>query len=445
MRARLMRMQSMVAAARFCAAALVAFLLSGCESPTGPKGPPYLAIVTSLSTWPGARAPADIRYHIRGSSAANPYDSVVVVQPKDTVILSVGAGEYIVSADSLPTRCVVPKGGTARAIQLTDADNTGVIRYTIECRGLVSLTVATDGVQQDRQYIYRLRNTGTGTERLGTIAANDTLTFDDVGAGRYTVDIGNVAENCTVTSDGGRRQSIAVEPTGGAALAFTVICSDPAHRPRILSLVSGYAQGANIFTMRVYDPDMDIEEYTWDITDCEGNSVLPDKRERIRHSLRSGRGAGSDTVTLVGGYDLALPTDQFIGRCTELRVHDLDNNVSAIAQHRIGSATGPVPFVRFFNASYVGQTGVDLQIAASDPDDDIVGSFVLVRVRDGVLAARDGLPDLGSMDPAGYLGLALPLIPTTGRIKWDDVYSVIVYVIDARGNVARVEDDDLFR
>jgi hypothetical protein len=48
------------------------------------------------------------------------------------------------------------------------------------------------------------------------------------------------------------------------------------------------------------------------------------------------------------------------------------------------------------------------------------------------------------MDPAGYVGLNVPDIPTTGRIKWDDVYAVIVYVIDARGNVTRVEDDDIF-
>jgi hypothetical protein len=49
------------------------------------------------------------------------------------------------------------------------------------------------------------------------------------------------------------------------------------------------------------------------------------------------------------------------------------------------------------------------------------------------------------MDPSGYLGLQVPSIPTTGRIKWDDVYAVIVYIIDARGNAVRVEDTDVFR
>ena len=68
-----------------------------------------------------------------------------------------------------------------------------------------------------------------------------------------------------------------------------------------------------------------------------------------------------------------------------------------------------------------------------------------VRLRDGVLGLPDGQPDFGTMDPIGYLGLAVPLIPTTGRIKWDDVYSVIVYIIDAKGNVTRVQDDDMLR
>jgi hypothetical protein len=125
-------------------------------------------------------------------------------------------------------------------------------------------------------------------------------------------------------------------------------------------------------------------------------------------------------------------------------VYDAASNVSHIATHKIGSATGLPPAIRFFDAKLQGRAFVGSILEASDPEGDIVGHFVLVRLRDGAISSPDGLPDLGSMDPIGYLGLDVPNIPTTGRIKWDDVYSVIIYLIDRKGNVARIEDENIF-
>jgi hypothetical protein len=438
-------MRSAIAAAQFCAAALVPLAMSGCTDTTAPPKPPYLAVVTRLTTWPGASAPAKLTYRIRESTAGLVrFDKQFIVAPTDTIIIPVLSGTYIVEAEGLPTRCVLPRGNRQQGISLSDADNTGIIRYQIECRGLLSLSVITDGYDADNSFAFRVDSRTNGLERAGIVAANDTTTIEDVGAGDLQIDIGGVAPNCVITSDGGSRQKIRVEPTGGAAVVFRVQCADVARQPRIVAFTSGYTQGASIFQFRVFDPDADLIGYFWDITDCVGNSVLPDKRERVRVNLRSGRGVTNDTLTIVGAFELGLENAALVGRCTEIRVYDAAGNVSHLATHRIGTATGAPPTVRFFNATFNGTAFISSVLEASDPDGDIVGHFVLVRLRDGVLAARDGVPDLGSMAPVGYLGLDVPIIPTTGRIKWDDVLSVIVYVIDSKGNVIRIEDEDMF-
>ena len=439
-------LRSAIAAARICAAALVPFLLAGCDDSTAPARPPYLAVVTRLTTWRGATAPERITYRIRQSTSGPVLlDRQFTVAPSDTIIVPVPPGTYVVEASGLPSRCILPRGEPQQGITLTTDDNTGVIRYQIECRGLLGVTVVTDGFDVDPSYVFRVRSSATGAQRTGILAANDTLTIEDAAAvGDVEIEIGGVAENCVVTSDGGLRRRVTVAPTGGTTVAFRVQCADPARRPRILGLRSGYSQGASIFTFRVVDPDADLVGYFWDLTDCEGSSVLPEARERIRLDLRSGRGVTADTLTIVGAFEVGLPSTAVAGRCTELRVFDAQGNVSALAVDPIGGDGGAPPRVRFFNATLQGQAFVSSILEADDPDDDIVGHFVLVRLRDGVLAAPDGVPDLGSMAAVGYLGLTVPNIPTTGRIRWDDVLAVIVYVIDARGNVVRVEDTDIF-
>lgn len=432
----------MIAVARFCAAAVMPFLLA-CQDSTSPPGPPYLAIVTNLYALGGASAPTEVVYRVRDLGASLRVQRRLRVSPNDTVIISVPPSSYQVDVEGLPSRCVV-SNGPARAIVLSDADNTGIIRYSIQCLGVVSVAVVADGAALDSSFVYRLRH-ADGTEYTGIVAANDTATVDDAGAGAYEVQLGGIAPNCVIVSDGASVQRITAAASGGAMASFRISCAEYAHRPQLLSLVGGYDGGASIFTFRAWDPDHDIDGYTWDITDCRGNSVLPDKRERTRRGLRSGRAQLSDTLVVVGAYEVGLPTEQLAGRCTELRVFDEGGNSSVILTHRIGSATGFAPSVRFFNATLQGTSSVTSLLLASDPENDIIGHFVLVRLRDGVLGAPDGKPDLGSMDPAGYLGLSVPAIPTTGRIQWDDVLSVIVYVIDSKGNVVRVEDGDIFK
>lgn len=435
-------LQSMIAAARFCAAAVMPFLLLACKDAAAPPGPPYLAIVSTLYSVGGASAPDSLTYGVRDLANAR-ISRRFKVAPADTVLVPVPPANYAIDVLGLPARCIVANGAS-RTISLSDADNTGIIRYSIQCRGVVSVAVIADGAALDSTFVYRLRN-DAGAEYSGLIAANDTIALDDVREGSYEVRLGGIAENCVILSDGGATQRVSTGTTGGATVSFRLTCSDWSARPRLLSLVSGFDLGTSIFSFRVYDPEHDVDGYTWDLTDCEGNSVLPDRRERTRRGLLSGRGQLSDTLTVVGAYQIAISAAEAAGRCTEIRVFDQRGNVSDIRTHRIGSATGFRPSVRFFNATLQGTASVTSLLAASDPENDIIGHFVLVRLRDGVLGPSDGKADLGSMDPAGYLGLEVPAIPTTGNIKWDDVLAVMVYIIDAKGNVIGVEDADILK
>lgn len=441
-RTRVSSHHSTIAAARSCAAALVLFLLS-CRDAAAPPGPPYLAIVADLYALEGATTPSRLTYRVRGAGEPTLVDRRISVAPTDTVILSVPPATYSVEVEGLPTRCIV-QHGAVRGIALSDADNTGLVRYSIQCRGLLNVAVITDGYDVDPGYVYRVRDS-RGTELTGLVAANDTVTINEASSGDFEVQIGGIAPNCVVLSDGGSFQWVTVTETGGATASFRLRCSELAHRPQLLSLVSSYTLGASVFTFTVWDPDGDLDGYTWDITDCRGTSVLPDRRERVRRSIASGRGQLTDTLVVVGAYEVGVAAADLVGKCTEIRAFDLRSNSSVILSHRIGSAVGHPPAVRFFNARLEGTAQVVTQLFASDPENDIVGHFVLVRLRDGVLSAPDGVPDLGSMDPAGYLGLDVPAIPTNGRIRWDDVLAVIVYVIDAQGNAVRVIDADIFR
>lgn len=440
-------LRSLIAVARIRAAAVVlcstAFVAS-CKDTNAPPGPPYLAIVTDLNTWPGAAAPARVSYRVRELSGTLGVDRRLRITPTDTVIISVPPASYLIEAVDLPANCI-PRNGTDRGIVLGPEDNTGLVRYSITCRGLLSITALTDGWDQDGSFIYRVRNENGG-EWTGIIPANDTIVLNDVSSGPLEIQLGGVAPNCQAINDGGTRLSVDLDPIGGAAMVFRIACSSVARRPRILSLVSGFTFGASIFTFRVIDPDSDLDGYVWDITDCRGNSILPEKRERTRRGLRGGRGALSDTLTVVGAFEVGLSSAEVADACTEIRVFDSQANISEIITHRIGSATGFAPSVRFFNARLEGTQVVRSLLEASDPEQDIVGHFVAVRLRDGALGGqRDGVLDLGIMDPLGYLGTSVVDIPTTGRIKWDDVYGVIVYLIDKNGNVVRVEDSDVFK
>src|SRR5262245_23377457 len=429
----------------FCKLPLLAGLLACQRDATAPgqHGPPYLAIVTDLTALTGVVPPGRITYHVTELSGTLGIDRRFDIAPTDTVVMSVKPATYVVDLENIPTTCFV-RGGPEQAIVLSDQDNTGIIRYSIQCRGALNVETLTDGYDADSSFVYRLTEPG-GVEKLGLIGANDTLVFNGLPPGTYTFQIAGVAPNCVVTSPGGSEQTFDLEPAGGTSLQFRVQCSRESDRPQILSFESSYVLGSSAFVLKVYDPTRDVTGYDWDLTDCNGHSVLPERRGKTRTGLLDGRTRLQDTLLIVGAYDVGLPEDSLRSRCAKIRVFDYEANSSPIVEKRIGPSGGQPPVVTFFNSFLVGTQQVQTTLTATDPDNDIAGVFVAVRLRDGTLGPTDGLPDLGIMDPAGYRTTDIPPIPTTGRIAWDAVYAVIIWVIDSHGNAVRFEDGNIFQ
>lgn len=106
---------------------------------------------------------------------------------------------------------------------------------------------------------------------------------------------------------------------------------------------------------------------------------------------------------------------------------------------------GRPPSTTFFNAHFAGTQALRTELAAQDPDGDLLGVFFSARLRDGALHPANGAPDMLFLNYVGELGEAVPDLSLVPPYTWDQFYAVIVYLIDAEGNFTRLEDDDLFR
>jgi hypothetical protein len=318
--------------------------------------------------------------------------------------------------------------------------NTALVRNQISCQSLITVSTATDGTTPDASYVYHL--TGPNTDRSGILNANDTLRIDGIPPGTYTVNLGHVSGNCVITNDGGSRLQFAIADSGGTTADFRVTCSEEAARPKLIFFQSSYHDGASGFMLRAVDPNRDIERYYWDITDCNGKSVIAGGG-RLRRGLTQGPTSGLDTVTVFGAIELGLPDAGMQGKCTSIRVADEYGNTTPIIEEPIGNeAAGPQPTV--FNAKFIttAQLGTTMQVA----DPKFAGVFLAATLRDGVLFSPDGHPDVGVYNAVGYSDLLLPTVPLGGgRPQYYDYYSVIAYLFDTAGNFTRLEDNDLFQ
>lgn len=420
---------------------LLALLLlaGGCEEPTAVNQPPYIAIVAIITAPNGTAIGDEYTYRVTEVSGTIPIDEAFHVAPHDTVIVPVKPATYKVTLRGVPPQCGV-QDGTDLYVLVPEGANTAIVRYLISCESLITVTTATDGYNPDASYIYRV--TGPAGERVGIVEANDTLRLDGLGPGDYTVGLSHVASNCVVTSDGGPTRRLVLADTGGTRLDFRVVCSDEAKRPHLLFFAGSYHDGTSGFMFRAADPDGDIERYMWDITDCQGKSVLPGGG-RLRRGLSQDRTAGLDTITVFGAVEPGLPDNAMVGRCTSLRVADELGNTTPVVEQPIPEGQPAGPAADLFDARFATTAALVTDLHTADPD--YAGVFAAALLRDGVLFPADGQPDLGVYNAAGYEDLTLPTVPLGGsRPPYYDYYAVIVYLFDRFGNFTRLVDTDLF-
>lgn len=418
-------------------------LFAACTSdPTAPQQPPYIAIVSIFTSDGNVDLGDDYTYRVTEISGTTGFDRIIHASPTDTIIVPVDPATYLVTLTGVPPYCRLPGNGSSDYyILVPEGSNTSIIRYQISCASPFTITTGTDGSQPDDAYVYQLR--GPGGERNGIISGNDTLRFDDLEPGTWDVNLVHVADNCVVTSARGARPRLVVADTGaGTRVDFRILCADPAQRPKLVSFASSYHDGTSAFMIRATDPQGDIERYAWDITDCQGRSVLP-AGGRLRRGLLASLATPGDTITIYGAIEPGLPDSVFgPGRCTSIRVADQYDNSTPIYEDPIGGET-PGPAGVAINARFLNTSSLETRVTAGASA--VQGFFAAARLRDGVLFPPDGAPDLGVFNPLGYNDVLIPTVPLGGgRPQYYDYYAVIVYLFDRAGNFIRLEDDDLF-
>ncbi len=414
--------------------------LAACSNAAEPSsaGPPYLAIVAKPQ---GTQLAQQYRYHVRDLSTLKMLDTTITAAPTDTIILSVAPSTYSIELQDLPTQCR-SRYGTTDVLVIPEGTNTALSRFFVVCGASLSITVNTTGVANDSMYVWQV--SGAAAEAHGVVGANSAVLLPELPAGTYTVSLQHVSSNCTFVNDGGSSRTVTVSEDGGTDVSFNAICSSPTQRPSILSFNPSYHDGAGVFIARVTSPNRNLTNYYWDITDCHGASVLPGG-VRVRGGLLDGRTGFADSATIIGAFEVGLPDAELAGRCASLRVDDNFGNTSVTVEQPLRDEAGSRPGVSDFNAVLNGPDVLKTHFSVADPEGDQVGFFVAAVLRDGILGPPDGKQDIGIYNTPGYLGTQVPDLPLGNSIAYTDVYGIILYVVDARGNFTRIEDMDTFQ
>lgn len=423
---------------------LVLSLVAGCGSdPTEPApAAPFLAIVTKVEQGTALDSATTLTYHIKNLSVGTtPLDTIVRATPADTVILSVPASTYSVRLDSLPPKCS-SRRGTEEVLVLDPATNTGLARFLVFCNATLTIGVLTQGPNPRPEYVWDVSN-DAGVSQHGVVPETGASYADGLPAGEYRVRLALLAPDCIAVNSGGTLQRVTVPAEGGVRVDFRVVCSDPAAAPSVRSFHWSYHDSTAAFVATVTDPDRNISNYTFDLTDCAGTSLLPGG-PAFEDGLDAGRTARLDSMVVLGAYELNLPAADVAGRCASFRAEDAHGNSTDRIEVRLESLPGVPPVADAFNAVLNGETVLHVSLSASDPDSDFVGTFAALRLRDGTLSEPDGHDDTVPYSIQGYLGTAVPDAALGGRILFTDVYAAVLYLIDARGHFTRLEDADTF-
>ena len=430
--------------ARLARSLLLLALVAGCGSdPTAPApGAPFLAIVTKVEQGTGLDSTTTFIYRVKNLSVGTaPLDTVVRATPADTVILSVPASTYSVRLDSLPPKCS-SRRGTEEVLVLDPATNTGLARFLLFCNSTLTIGVLTQGPNSRPEYVWDV-SSDAGVTRQGIVAETGAANADGLPPGEYRVRLALLAPGCIAVNSGGQLQRVTVPAEGGVRVDFRIVCSDPAAAPTVRAFHWSYHDSTAAFVATVTDPDRDIANYTFDLTDCAGTSLLPGG-PAFEDGLDAGRTARLDSIVVLGAYELNLPAAEVTGRCASFRAEDAHGNSTDRIEVPLASVPGAPPAADAFNAVLNGETVLHVSLSASDPDGDFVGTFAALRVRDGTLSAPDGHDDTVPYSIQGYLGTSVPDAPLGGRILFTDVYAAIVYLIDAQGHFTRLEDARTF-
>jgi hypothetical protein len=401
----------------------------------------YLAILLRAES-PEEVSPGN-SYFVRVREVSGTYsiDELIEAAPNDTLLRLYPLATYDIFVDSVPAACTSRYGYAQRAF-ISTPGNTTIARFNFVCTSLLAITVLADGYQVDSTFTWNVN--GPGTAQFGLTNATDTVRLDHISGGSYAVELGHIADNCVVLSDGMRRQTIIVRPPTPGSVHFRLRCSDAAKSPQVLAFESSFRDGVSGFYAEVVDPDRDLAAYAWSVTDCLGNTLF--RRAGVtRNQLQYDRTAGQDTARMVGIVQLPDTTVDVSRACTALILMDVQGNTSAWLEERNANEAGLAPIITNFN-TVVRDDSLTTTVTASDPDGDLAGAFMSIYLRDGTLpGTADGRPDVGIYNVVGYEPpFTIPTLRLNpGLFKLTDVLWVVVHVMDRSGNITRAIDTNL--
>jgi hypothetical protein len=131
----------------------------------------------------------------------------------------VSGGSHTVELGDVASNCSVADGAS-RTVPVT-VGATAEVNFAVTCTattGSIKVTTTTGGESQDDAYTVKVDN---GTAQ--PIDNNGEQTFTNVAAGDHTVELGDIAGNCTV--DGGKSKSVRVSGGAESPVTFTVTCT----------------------------------------------------------------------------------------------------------------------------------------------------------------------------------------------------------------------------
>lgn len=400
----------------------------------------YLAVIVGVETVDGISAGSEYSVSVEELSGFYDIAEEVKAAPNDTLYWVFPVSSYDVIIDGVPEACHSRTGRGLRA-RISRAGNTSVARFNFVCSSLLAIVMNTDGEAVDSAFVWTVD--GPAGTQYGVAGPADTVRLDGIVEGEYTVELGHLADNCALVSDGFRRQTVEVVPPAPRTVYFRIRCSDPERGPRFIHHASSIRDGVSAFYFEAVIPESNPAAYAWNVTDCLGTPIA-EGAGVTRDRLYFDRTRGQDTVRIVGSMSIPPGAESTDKACTALILMDRSGNTTGWSEERNRNEEGAQPSADLFNVVLSGDSLITT-LLGSDPDGDLAGAFVSARFVDGTLGQRDGRPDEGIYNVAGYLPpFEIPAL-RLGTIPLADLLSVSVDLVDRNGNFIRATDTNFIR
>jgi TolB protein len=206
-----------------------AALTASCGEGDDIAAPPSTGTLDITTTTNGTEIDADgYAVHLDGGAGQ------AIAVSAQLMIAEVAPGTHTVLLDGLAANCTA-SGENPRSVAVTAGD-TLAVAFTVTCNpttGSLVITATTTGPSPDADG-YTISVDGVGRGPLG---ANEPVTLGEMSPGDHVVDLGGVADNCSVTE--GASRTVAVTAGAASAVQFDVICVPITGTIELTSATSG--------------------------------------------------------------------------------------------------------------------------------------------------------------------------------------------------------------